>query len=67
MLFDFERQVIHFFFQELAHGLNELLSYEGNVEEDFYSTFQVLERADSCLPTVSFIHEQCHLLLSTLC
>nr|XP_034994050.1 probable E3 ubiquitin-protein ligase HECTD2 isoform X1 [Zootoca vivipara] len=28
---------------ELAHGLNELLSYEGNVEEDFYSTFQVFQ------------------------
>uniref|UniRef100_A0A3P9MBR3 HECT-type E3 ubiquitin transferase n=1 Tax=Oryzias latipes TaxID=8090 RepID=A0A3P9MBR3_ORYLA len=26
---------------ELAHGLRELLSYEGNVEEDFYLTFQV--------------------------
>uniref|UniRef100_H2LFD2 HECT-type E3 ubiquitin transferase n=1 Tax=Oryzias latipes TaxID=8090 RepID=H2LFD2_ORYLA len=26
---------------ELAHGLGELLSYEGNVEEDFYLTFQV--------------------------
>lgn len=29
--------------QELAHGLSELLSYEGNVEEDFYSTFQVIK------------------------
>ncbi|XP_043912584.1 probable E3 ubiquitin-protein ligase HECTD2 [Protopterus annectens] len=28
---------------ELAHGLNELLNYEGNVEEDFYSTFQVFQ------------------------
>uniref|UniRef100_F7BTG6 Probable E3 ubiquitin-protein ligase HECTD2 n=1 Tax=Monodelphis domestica TaxID=13616 RepID=F7BTG6_MONDO len=28
---------------ELAHGLNELLSYDGNVEEDFYSTFQVFQ------------------------
>ncbi|XP_048362006.1 probable E3 ubiquitin-protein ligase HECTD2 [Sphaerodactylus townsendi] len=28
---------------ELAHGLKELLSYEGNVEEDFYSTFQVFQ------------------------
>lgn len=27
--------------QDLAHGLGELLSYEGNVEEDFYTTFQV--------------------------
>jgi len=27
--------------QDLAHGLGELLSYEGNVEEDFYLTFQV--------------------------
>lgn len=27
--------------QELARGLGELLSYEGNVEEDFYLTFQV--------------------------
>uniref|UniRef100_A0A8C7YY84 HECT-type E3 ubiquitin transferase n=1 Tax=Oryzias sinensis TaxID=183150 RepID=A0A8C7YY84_9TELE len=26
---------------ELAHGLGELLSYEGNVEEDFYLTFQI--------------------------
>ncbi|KAK1905156.1 putative E3 ubiquitin-protein ligase HECTD2, partial [Dissostichus eleginoides] len=25
---------------ELAHGLAELLNYEGNVEEDFYLTFQ---------------------------
>uniref|UniRef100_A0A3P8T2B1 HECT-type E3 ubiquitin transferase n=1 Tax=Amphiprion percula TaxID=161767 RepID=A0A3P8T2B1_AMPPE len=25
---------------ELAHGFGELLSYEGNVEEDFYLTFQ---------------------------
>ncbi|ELK00919.1 Putative E3 ubiquitin-protein ligase HECTD2 [Pteropus alecto] len=28
---------------ELAHGLSELLAYEGNVEEDFYSTFQVFQ------------------------
>ncbi|XP_058882407.1 probable E3 ubiquitin-protein ligase HECTD2 isoform X3 [Acipenser ruthenus] len=28
---------------ELAHGLNELLAYEGNVEEDFCSTFQVFQ------------------------
>uniref|UniRef100_A0A2I3SK65 Probable E3 ubiquitin-protein ligase HECTD2 n=1 Tax=Pan troglodytes TaxID=9598 RepID=A0A2I3SK65_PANTR len=28
---------------ELAHGLSELLSHEGNVEEDFYSTFQVFQ------------------------
>lgn len=28
---------------ELAHGLGELLSYEGNVEEDFYLTFQVFQ------------------------
>nr|XP_057907388.1 probable E3 ubiquitin-protein ligase HECTD2 [Doryrhamphus excisus] len=28
---------------ELAHGLEELLSYEGNVEEDFYLTFQVCQ------------------------
>ncbi|XP_041426947.1 probable E3 ubiquitin-protein ligase HECTD2 isoform X2 [Xenopus laevis] len=28
---------------ELAHGLNELLSYDGNVEEDFFSTFQVFQ------------------------
>ncbi|XP_030060680.1 putative E3 ubiquitin-protein ligase HECTD2 [Microcaecilia unicolor] len=28
---------------ELAHGLSELLSYEGNVEEDFYSSFQVFQ------------------------
>ncbi|XP_024064367.1 probable E3 ubiquitin-protein ligase HECTD2 isoform X2 [Terrapene carolina triunguis] len=27
----------------LAHGLSELLSYEDNVEEDFYSTFQVFQ------------------------
>lgn len=30
--------------QELARGLQELLSYEGNVEEDFNLTFQVRER-----------------------
>lgn len=30
-----------FALQELAHGLGELLSYEGNVEEDFYLMFQV--------------------------
>lgn len=29
--------------QELAGGLGELLSYEGNVEEDFDLTFQVRE------------------------
>uniref|UniRef100_A0A3B3ZTD6 HECT-type E3 ubiquitin transferase n=1 Tax=Periophthalmus magnuspinnatus TaxID=409849 RepID=A0A3B3ZTD6_9GOBI len=29
--------------QELARGLGELLSYEGNVEEDFYLTFQVFQ------------------------
>ncbi|XP_034040351.1 probable E3 ubiquitin-protein ligase HECTD2 [Thalassophryne amazonica] len=28
---------------ELAHGLGELLIYEGNVEEDFCLTFQVLQ------------------------
>ncbi|KAF5894153.1 putative E3 ubiquitin-protein ligase HECTD2, partial [Clarias magur] len=28
---------------DLAHGLSELLSYEGNVEEDFYTTFQVFQ------------------------
>nr|XP_006006375.1 PREDICTED: probable E3 ubiquitin-protein ligase HECTD2 [Latimeria chalumnae] len=28
---------------ELAHGLSELLSYEGNVEEDLYTTFQVFQ------------------------
>lgn len=28
-------------FQDLSHGLAELLSYEGNVEEDFCTTFQV--------------------------
>ena len=27
--------------QDLARGLGDLLSYEGNVEEDFYLTFQV--------------------------
>lgn len=32
--------------QELAHGLGELLSYEGNVEEDFYLTFQVSTRTE---------------------
>ncbi|CAB1312764.1 unnamed protein product [Coregonus sp. 'balchen'] len=26
---------------DLAHGLGELFSYAGNVEEDFYLTFQV--------------------------
>lgn len=42
---------------ELAHGLSELLSYEGNVEEDFYSTFQVLLRAKSFLLTMYFMYE----------
>ncbi|XP_061823604.1 probable E3 ubiquitin-protein ligase HECTD2 [Nerophis lumbriciformis] len=28
---------------ELAHGLEELLNYDGNVEEDFYLTFQVCQ------------------------
>ncbi|XP_063048833.1 probable E3 ubiquitin-protein ligase HECTD2, partial [Engraulis encrasicolus] len=28
---------------DLAHGLSELLSYEGNVEEDYYTTFQVFQ------------------------
>uniref|UniRef100_A0A8C2C2Q7 HECT-type E3 ubiquitin transferase n=1 Tax=Cyprinus carpio TaxID=7962 RepID=A0A8C2C2Q7_CYPCA len=28
---------------DLAHGLGEVLSYEGNVEEDFYTTFQVFQ------------------------
>ncbi|XP_026078575.1 probable E3 ubiquitin-protein ligase HECTD2 isoform X2 [Carassius auratus] len=28
---------------DLAHGLGELLNYEGNVEEDFYTTFQVFQ------------------------
>ncbi|XP_068597078.1 probable E3 ubiquitin-protein ligase HECTD2 [Brachionichthys hirsutus] len=28
---------------ELAQGLGQLLSYEGNVEEDFYLTFQVFQ------------------------
>ncbi|KAL4640071.1 putative E3 ubiquitin-protein ligase HECTD2 isoform X1 [Arapaima gigas] len=28
---------------DLAHGLGELLSYEGDVEEDFCSTFQVFQ------------------------
>lgn len=42
---DCKRQITDLFLQELAHGLKELLSYEGNVEEDFYSTFQVLMRA----------------------
>ena len=30
-----------FFLKDLARGLAELLGYEGNVEEDFYLTFQV--------------------------
>ncbi|KAH0521434.1 putative E3 ubiquitin-protein ligase HECTD2 [Microtus ochrogaster] len=38
---DSEQQMISIA-RELAHGLKELLSYEGNVEEDFYSTFQLL-------------------------
>lgn len=33
--------VLVFLLQELARGLGELLSYEGNVEEDFNLTFQV--------------------------
>lgn len=45
------------FLQELAHGLSELLSYEGNVEEDFFSTFQVLFRANNFLLTMYFIYE----------
>uniref|UniRef100_A0A8D0G4C5 HECT-type E3 ubiquitin transferase n=1 Tax=Sphenodon punctatus TaxID=8508 RepID=A0A8D0G4C5_SPHPU len=36
---------------ELAHGLNELLSYEGNVEEDFYSTFQVFQEEFGVIKT----------------
>uniref|UniRef100_A0A8C6NUT7 HECT-type E3 ubiquitin transferase n=1 Tax=Nothobranchius furzeri TaxID=105023 RepID=A0A8C6NUT7_NOTFU len=28
---------------DLAHGLSELLSYQGNVEEDFHLTFQVFQ------------------------
>lgn len=28
-------------FQDTAHGMRELLSYEGDVEEDFGLTFQV--------------------------
>ncbi|XP_031435226.1 probable E3 ubiquitin-protein ligase HECTD2 [Clupea harengus] len=28
---------------DLAHGLSELLDYEGDVEEDFYLTFQVFQ------------------------
>ena len=31
-----------FFFQELSRGLQELLNYEGNVEEDMCQRFQVL-------------------------
>jgi len=27
--------------QDLAHGLKELLEYEGNVEDDFCLTFQI--------------------------
>ncbi|MEQ2304908.1 putative E3 ubiquitin-protein ligase HTD2, partial [Ameca splendens] len=29
--------------KDLAHGLSELLSYEGNIEEDFYLNFQVFQ------------------------
>lgn len=43
---------MYIFLQELAHGLSELLSYEGNVEEDFFSTFQVLFRANNFLLTI---------------
>lgn len=39
----------------MVHGLSELLSYEGNVEEDFYSTFQVLLKANSFLLTM-YLH-----------
>jgi len=35
--------------QELAHGLQELLSYEGDVEEDFSLTFQVSFRLSPSL------------------
>ncbi|XP_072851401.2 putative E3 ubiquitin-protein ligase HECTD2 isoform X2 [Pogona vitticeps] len=38
---------------ELAHGLSELLSYEGNVEEDFYSTFQVFQEEFGVIKTYS--------------
>ncbi|XP_066475719.1 probable E3 ubiquitin-protein ligase HECTD2 isoform X1 [Tiliqua scincoides] len=38
---------------ELSHGLNELLSYEGNVEEDFYSTFQVFQEEFGVIKTYS--------------
>ena len=31
-------------FQDLARGLKELLEYEGNVEDDFGLTFQVIHR-----------------------
>ncbi|XP_007894931.2 probable E3 ubiquitin-protein ligase HECTD2 [Callorhinchus milii] len=34
---------LHQVMPDLAHGLMELMTYEGNVEEDFCSTFQVLQ------------------------
>ena len=30
------------YFQDLARGLKDLLEYEGNVEDDFGLTFQVI-------------------------
>lgn len=33
--------VFEFSLKDLAHGLQELLDYEGDVEEDFGLTFQV--------------------------
>ena len=62
VLFDLKTQITVFSLQELAHGLSELLSYEGNVEEDFYSTFQVPLRANSFLLTRYFIYEKYPLL-----
>ncbi|MBN3302772.1 HECD2 ligase, partial [Amia calva] len=38
---------------ELAHGLGELLAYEGNVEEDFYLTFQVSQEELGVLKSYS--------------
>lgn len=36
-----DRHVPAFTLQDLAHGLRELLAYEGNVEEDLCTDFQV--------------------------
>ena len=41
-------------FQDLAHGLQELLDYEGSVEDDFGLTFQVSDAAFKHLARILF-------------